>query len=63
MAQISKKVLNQHLRRMEKDGLLVRTDLSAHVPHIEYALTNPLGSASEFEGRNIQEADWRDVGF
>ena len=43
MAPISKKVLNQHLRRMEKDGLLVRTDLSALVPHIEYALTNPLG--------------------
>jgi DNA-binding HxlR family transcriptional regulator len=43
MAPISKKVLNQHLHRMEKDGLLVRTDLSAHVPHIEYALTNPLG--------------------
>lgn len=43
MSPISKKVLNQRLRRMEKDGLLVRTELSAKIPHIEYALAKPLG--------------------
>lgn len=40
---ISKKVLNQHLRRMERDGLVVRSELSAKIPHVEYALTNLLG--------------------
>lgn len=43
MPPISKKVLNQHLRRMEKDGRIVRTELKAKIPHVEYALTNPLG--------------------
>jgi DNA-binding HxlR family transcriptional regulator len=43
MPPISKKVLNQHLRRMEKDGLIFRTELKAKVPHVEYALTNLLG--------------------
>lgn len=43
MRPISKKVLNQHLRRMEKDGLVVRTELKAKIPHVEYALTNFLG--------------------
>ncbi|KAA6459582.1 helix-turn-helix transcriptional regulator [Acidobacteria bacterium AB60] len=40
---ISKKVLNQHLRRLEGDGLIVRTEIKGKIPHIEYALTNPLG--------------------
>lgn len=43
MRPISKKVLNQHLRRMERDGLIVRTELNAKIPHVEYALTNLLG--------------------
>lgn len=43
MPPISKKVLNQHLRRMEMDGLIVRTEFKAKVPHVEYALTNFLG--------------------
>lgn len=40
---ISKKVLSQHLRRMEKDGLVIRTELNSKIPHVEYALTDPLG--------------------
>jgi DNA-binding HxlR family transcriptional regulator len=28
---------------MEKDGLVTRTELSAKIPHVEYALTNSLG--------------------
>jgi DNA-binding HxlR family transcriptional regulator len=43
MSPVSKKVLNQHLRRMERDGLLVRTDFRGKIPHVEYALADPLG--------------------
>ena len=41
--QASKKMLTQHLRQMERDGLIVRTDLSGKIPHVEYSLTNLLG--------------------
>ena len=41
--QASKKMLTQHLRQMERDGLIVRTDLSGKVPHVEYSLSNPHG--------------------
>ena len=37
----SKKMLTQHLRQMERDGLIVRTDLSGKVAHVEYSLSNP----------------------
>ena len=43
MRPISKKVLNQHLRRMEKEGLVIRTEIKGKIPHVEYALTNLLG--------------------
>ena len=46
LSPISKKVLNQHLQRMEKDGLIVRSDLSGIVPHVEYSLANPQGFAA-----------------
>jgi DNA-binding HxlR family transcriptional regulator len=46
LSPISKKVLNQHLRQMEEDLLLVRTDLGGKVPHVEYSLANPLGAAA-----------------
>jgi hypothetical protein len=36
-------VLNQHLRQMTKDGLVLRTGLEGKVPHVEYSLANPLG--------------------
>ena len=35
----SKKVLAQHLRRLEADGIVVRKDLSEMVLHIEYELS------------------------
>lgn len=41
----SKKMLTQHLRQMERDKLIVRTDLSGKVPHVEYSLSNSLGPA------------------
>lgn len=43
MAPISKKVLNQHLRRMVNDGLLVRTEQGTRIPQVEYALATPFG--------------------
>lgn len=45
LSPVSKKVLNQHLRQMAKDGLIVRTNLGGKVPHVEHSLTNPLGCA------------------
>ena len=36
----SKKVLAQHLRRLEADGIVVRKDLSDIVLHIEYELSS-----------------------
>jgi DNA-binding HxlR family transcriptional regulator len=41
--QASKKMLTQHLRQMERDGLIVRTELSGKVPRVEYSLSTPLG--------------------
>ena len=41
--QASKKMLTQHLREMERDGLIVRTDMSGKVPHVEYSLSNLRG--------------------
>jgi DNA-binding HxlR family transcriptional regulator len=41
----SKKMLTQHLREMEKDGLIVRTDLSGRLRHVEYSLSDSRGLA------------------
>ncbi len=41
----SKKVLTENLREMEEDGLVTRTDLSDRVRHVEYSLSDSLGSA------------------
>lgn len=43
--QASKKMLTQHLRQMEQDRLIVRTDLSGKVSHVEYSLSEPGGVA------------------
>jgi len=45
LSPVSKKVLNQHLRLMVTDGLIVRTDYAGKVPRVEYSLTNPRGHA------------------
>lgn len=39
----SKKMLTQHLRQMEQDRLIVRTDLSGKVPHVEHSLSELRG--------------------
>jgi DNA-binding HxlR family transcriptional regulator len=39
----SKKMLTQHLREMEGDGLVVRSDRSTKVRHVEYSLSASLG--------------------
>jgi DNA-binding HxlR family transcriptional regulator len=41
----SKKMLTQHLREMENDGLILRTDLSGRLRHVEYSLTDSGGFA------------------
>jgi DNA-binding HxlR family transcriptional regulator len=43
--QASKKMLAQHLREMERDGLIVRTDLSGRLKHVEYSLSGSRGFA------------------
>jgi DNA-binding HxlR family transcriptional regulator len=45
LSPVSKKVLNQHLRQMVKDGLVIRTEYAGNVPRVEYSLVNPLGYA------------------
>jgi DNA-binding HxlR family transcriptional regulator len=43
--QASKKMLTQHLREMERDGLVIRKDLSGRSLHVEYFLSDSLGVA------------------
>jgi DNA-binding HxlR family transcriptional regulator len=43
--EASKKMLTQHLREMEKDGLVVRKDLSGRLRHVEYFLSDSMGLA------------------
>jgi DNA-binding HxlR family transcriptional regulator len=45
LSPVSKKVLNQHLRQMATDRLIIRTDYTGKVPRVEYSLANPLGYA------------------
>jgi DNA-binding HxlR family transcriptional regulator len=42
----SKKMLTQHLREMEEDGLIVRSDLSDRMRRVEYSLSASLGVAA-----------------
>lgn len=46
LPQASKKMLAQHLREMERDGLVVRKDLSGRVLHVEYSLSESGGYAA-----------------
>jgi DNA-binding HxlR family transcriptional regulator len=45
----SKKMLTQHLREMEKDGLVVRKDLSGKLRHVEYFLSDSKGLGEKAE--------------
>ncbi len=38
-------MLTQHLRQMERDGLIIRTDRRGKVPHVEYCLSKARGLA------------------
>ncbi|MFC6568235.1 winged helix-turn-helix transcriptional regulator [Actinoplanes utahensis] len=42
LRSITRKVLTETLRAMERDGMVTRTEFPANPPHVEYALT-PLG--------------------
>lgn len=46
LPQASKKMLAQHLREMERDGLVVRKNLSGRVLHVEYSLSASGGYAT-----------------
>ncbi|MFC7556694.1 winged helix-turn-helix transcriptional regulator [Pseudoroseomonas wenyumeiae] len=37
---LSQKVLTQHLRELEQDGLVARRDFGRQPPHVEYGLTD-----------------------
>ena len=43
--QASKKMLAQSLREMERDGPIIRTDLSGRLRHVEYSLSHSGGFA------------------
>jgi DNA-binding HxlR family transcriptional regulator len=38
-------MLTQQLREMERDGLIVRTDLSGRLRHVEYSISDLRGFA------------------
>lgn len=40
MPDISRKMLTQHLRELENDGLVARRDFGEQPPRVEYRLTN-----------------------
>jgi len=46
LPQASKKMLAQHLREMERDGLVMRKNLSGRVLHVEYSLSESGGYAA-----------------
>ncbi|EWM41240.1 transcriptional regulator, HxlR family [Bordetella holmesii CDC-H635-BH] len=40
MPGLSAKMLTQHLRQLERDGLVARRDFGSQPPHVEYSLTD-----------------------
>jgi len=59
LPQASKKMLAQHLREMERDGLVVRKNLSGRVLHVEYSLSESGGYAALHLISILQ--DWSNV--
>ena len=45
LPRVSKKVITENLRDLERSGIIVRKDLSGKVRHIEYDFVEPLRSA------------------
>lgn len=66
---ISQKMLTQHLRALEADGLIARRDFGEQPPHVEYALTDAgrdlmpaLLAVREFARRHSEQAGATDFG-
>ena len=45
LPRASKKVLVHQLHQLERDGIIVRTDLSGRIKRVEYTISAPLGRA------------------
>jgi DNA-binding HxlR family transcriptional regulator len=45
LPEASRKMLTRHLREMEKDDLILRTDFSSRLRHVEYSLSESHGLA------------------
>jgi DNA-binding HxlR family transcriptional regulator len=47
LPKASKKVLTENLRKLERDGLVVRRDFGGTVPHVEYDFRSEMRAAIE----------------
>ena len=45
LPRVSKKVIVQQLHQLEKDGIILRTDLSGRIKRVEYTISAPLATA------------------
>lgn len=61
---ITPKALSETLRAMEYDGLISRTEIPAHPPHVEYALTDlgrsllvPLRAVREWAEQHVPDIE------
>mgnify|MGYP005838253363 CR=1 FL=1 len=57
---ITRKMLTQTLRKLERNGILARTDYEENPPRVEYAIT-PAGEA--LIGRLTQMCEWSKAYF
>ena len=61
--EASKKMLTQHLREMEEDGIVVRSDLGARRRLVEYSLEASLGAAVLHSIGTLADCEPRHVSY